>query len=312
MELLVALLGGVAITLTLVGMGLSRMAPSAVSDRLDRYGTRELPRTMEELELNESFYTRIIKPVITSASRIAIRLAPGRSVQQTEMKLARAGYPNGWSVADFWGVRGLAAVVAGGLPLFFFLMRGAGFSLRNLAIIGFMLLFGYFMPNTWLDRKVKARQHSARKALPDALDLMTVSVEAGLGFDAALQKVAEKWDNELARAFQRVTQEMRVGRTRREALRDMADRIDVDDVTSFIAAVLQADSLGVSMAKVLRIQSEQMRIRRRQRAEEQAQKAPIKMLFPMVFLIFPALFIVLLGPAAIILIDTFSGGGPGG
>ena len=312
MELLVALLGGAAVALTLVGLGLSRMAPSVVTDRLDRYGRREAPTTMEELELSESFYTRVIKPLITNISRVAIRLAPGRSVQQTELKLARAGYPNGWTVADFWGVRGLAAVVAGGLPLIFFLMRGAGLSPRNLGITLFMLLFGYFMPNTWLDRKVKARQHSARKALPDALDLMTVSVEAGLGFDAALQKVADKWDNELSRAFQRVGQEMRVGRTRREALRDMAERIDVDDVSAFIAAVLQADTLGVSMAKVLRIQSEQMRIRRRQRAEEQAQKAPIKMLFPMVFLIFPALFIVLLGPAVIILINTFGGGGPGG
>jgi tight adherence protein C len=138
---------------------------------------------------------------------------------------------------------------------------------------------------------------------------MTVSVEAGLAFDSAMQKVSDKWTNHLAKEFERCNHEMRVGRTRREVLRDMAERVGVDDLTAFVAAVLQADQLGVSISKVLRIQSEQMRMRRRQRAEESAQKAPIKMLFPMVFLIFPALFIVLLGPAVLQLMETFGGGG---
>ena len=139
------------------------------------------------------------------------------------------------------------------------------------------------------------------KTLPDALDLLTISVEAGLPFDGAMQRVAEKWDNELSKGFQRMLTEMRVGKSRRDALRDMSDRMDVPDVTSFVAALVQADTLGISIAKVLRIQSEQMRIKRRQRAEEKAQQAPIKMLIPMTFLIFPTILIVILGPAVLVL-----------
>jgi tight adherence protein C len=149
----------------------------------------------------------------------------------------------------------------------------------------------------FLSSMVRRRQEAIIKKFPDALDLMSICVDAGLTFDGAMSKVDEKWDDPLAREFGRVIQEMQLGKTRRQSLRDMADRIDVADVSSFIAAILQADQLGVSIGKVLRIQSEQMRIRRRQRAEEKAHQAPVKMLFPMVFLIFPSMFIVLLGPA---------------
>jgi tight adherence protein C len=144
---------------------------------------------------------------------------------------------------------------------------------------------------------IDRRKEAIIKKLPDALDLMTICVDAGLTFNAAMQKVDEKWDDPLAEEFGRVIYEMQLGKSRRQALRDMTDRMDVPDVTSFIAAILQADQLGVGIGKVLRIQAEQMRIRRRQRAEEKAQQAPVKMLFPMVFLIFPSIFIVLLGPA---------------
>jgi tight adherence protein C len=156
-----------------------------------------------------------------------------------------------------------------------------------------------------LGSKIRKRKKEIIKSLPDAMDLLTIAVEAGMGFDGAMQKVAEKWNNELSRGFSKVVQEMRLGVIRREALRNMSNNMDVPDVTSFVAAIIQADQLGVSIAKILRVQSEQMRIKRRQRAEEQANKAPIKMLFPMVFLIFPALFVVLLGPAVIILMETF-------
>jgi tight adherence protein C len=139
------------------------------------------------------------------------------------------------------------------------------------------------------------------------LDLLTISVEAGLAFDSALQRVAEKWDNELSREFRRVLTDVRLGRSRREALRDMAQRTGVEDVQTFTAAIIQAEQLGVSIGKILRVQADQMRIRRRQRAEEAAQKAPIKMLFPMVFLIFPSLFVVILGPAVPKLMDSLGG-----
>ncbi|MBA3533313.1 MAG: type II secretion system F family protein [Ardenticatenales bacterium] len=302
---------GLAVMMVISGMGVMRSAsPDTMADRLSTYGTREGVPSLEELELEDSFFDRVIRPAVQRFAKLIIRFAPHKTLKETELKLAKAGNPNGWRAADFFGLRGLGALIAAGVPLI--AMVAAGSPLTQVG--GGVLLFGalgFAMPGIWLDRIIKARQHEIQKALPDALDLMTVSVEAGLAFDSALQKVSEKWDNELARAFERVTKEMRIGRTRREAMREMSDRIDVDDVTAFVAAVLQADQLGVSMAKVLRIQSEQMRIRRRQRAEESAAKAPIKMLFPMVFLIFPSLFIVLLGPAVLILMDTFAGGGPG-
>ena len=140
--------------------------------------------------------------------------------------------------------------------------------------------------------------------MPDALDLLTICVEAGLGFDGAMQKVYEKWDNELSLAFGRVLKEIQLGKLRREALRDMSDRMGVGEMTSFVAAVTQSEQLGVSMAKVLRIQSDQMRIKRRQLAEEEAHKAPIKMLIPMAILIFPSICIVLMTPAVLMLLRS--------
>jgi tight adherence protein C len=155
------------------------------------------------------------------------------------------------------------------------------------------------LPSLYLSATISRRQDAIIKKFPDALDLMSICVDAGLPFDGSMARVNEKWDDPLADEFGRVIYEVQLGKSRRQALRDMADRMDVNDVSSFIAAILQAEHLGVSIGKVLRIQSEQMRIRRRQRAEEKAHQAPIKMLFPLVFLIFPSMFIVLLGPAAL-------------
>jgi tight adherence protein C len=169
-------------------------------------------------------------------------------------------------------------------------------------------LLGFQIPKTCLSSRITRRQKEIRKAMPDALDLLTICVEAGLGFDAAMQKVFEKWDNELARAFGRVIREIQLGKLRREALRDMANRLGVEEMTSFVAAVIQSEQLGVSMAHVLRIQSDQMRVRRRQMAEEEAHKAPIKMLIPMALLIFPSICIVLMTPAVIRLLRSGSSG----
>jgi tight adherence protein C len=179
---------------------------------------------------------------------------------------------------------------------------------RKLLVTGLFTLLGFYLPNLLLQSKIDRRQKSIRKSLPDALDLLTICVEAGLGFDGAMGKVSEKWDNELSLEFGRVLREIQLGKLRREALRDMAERIGIPEMTSFVAAIIQSEQLGVSMAKVLRIQADQMRMKRRQHAEEEAHKAPVKMLFPMVFLIFPALLIILLGPAGIMLIQTFGGG----
>jgi tight adherence protein C len=157
----------------------------------------------------------------------------------------------------------------------------------------------------WLKSKVNSRQKDIRLAMPDALDLLTICVEAGLGFDAAMSKVSEKWENQLSLAFTRAIREIQLGKLRREALKDMADRIGISEMTSFVAAIIQSEQLGVSMSKVLRIQSEQMRMKRRQRAEEEAHKAPVKMIIPMGLLIFPSILIILMTPALLRLSKTF-------
>jgi tight adherence protein C len=210
--------------------------------------------------------------------------------------LELAGNPRNMSAAEFTVLRGISTVFLGGL--FFLLMTRFGDdSSRRLLYTAIASLIGFFLPVLFLRSMIDRRKDAIIKQLPDALDLMTICVDAGLTFDAAMRKVDEKWDGPLPDEFGRVTYEMQLGKSRRQALRDMSDRIDVPDVTSFVASILQAEQLGVGIGKVLRIQSEQMRVRRRQRAEEKAHQAPVKMLFPMVFLIFPSMFVVLLGPA---------------
>lgn len=300
MELLLALLLGTSVMFVFAGLGLSAR-PSQVQARLQAYGTR--PRTLSEIELESPFTERIVLPILQGLAKFVARFTPQKSIEEVRHKLDLAGNPNNWTVGDFLGVRGLAAIVIGVLTLVGLFFGRTGLA-QLLLYTGIACFLGYYLPMFWLNFKIRARQHDIQMELPDALDLLTISVEAGLGFDAAVAKVVEKWDNELGRAFGRVNQEIRVGKLRRQALRDMAERAEVPDLSTFIAAIVQADQLGVSISKVLRIQSEQMRVKRRQRAEAEAARAPIKMLFPLVFLVFPALFIVLMGPAALIIMKT--------
>ena len=216
-----------------------------------------------------------------------------------QRQLDLAGNPYGWGVAQFMAMRVILTLLLGGLGFVLVLTAKNMTLMRRVLILAATVGIGYYFPILWLRMKIRNRQKEIVKALPDALDLLTICVEAGLGFDAAMAKVAEKWDNELSRAFARVLHEIQLGKLRREALRDMADRMDVPEVSTFVAAIIQAGQLGVSIAKVLRIQSDQMRVRRRQRAEELARAATLKILPPVVFLIFPAILIVLLGPAII-------------
>jgi len=294
-----AILGSVV--LLFVGVAAPRSSDQ-VMDRLAEYGGRTL--TLEEIELSQPFSQRIIKPILQGISQLLGRLTPQRNIEETRRKLELAGKPYGWGPAEFLGIRGLAGILLATLAFLLLTLTGQYLPKRFLATAVAGGLGFYVLPTLWLSSQIRRRQTEIVKALPDALDLLTISVEAGLGFDAALSKVAEKWENELSLAFNRVIQEIQMGKLRREALRDMADRMDVPDVSSFVAAIIQADQLGVSIAKVLRIQSEQMRIRRRQRAEEKAHQAPVKMLFPMVFLIFPALLVVLLGPAILVVMGS--------
>jgi tight adherence protein C len=286
-----------SVLLIVVGIASPRPADD-VEARLVEYGGR--PLTLEEIELSQPFSRRILVPMIDASGKFASRFTPQRTMEATRHKLEMAGNPNNWSPAQFVGVRGLAALLLGGLT-FALTMLSTVAPLQRILFVLVMILLGFMLPSIWLSRRIRRRQNEIVKTLPDAIDLLTISVEAGLPFDGAMQRVADKWDNEISRAFGRVLTELRIGKSRRDALRDMSDRADVPDVTSFVAALVQADQLGISIAKVLRIQSEQMRIKRRQRAEEKAHQAPVKMLIPMTFLIFPSIWIVIIGPAIIIL-----------
>ncbi len=286
---------GLAVILILIGLS-ARDPKEALQTRLAEYSAREQAATLEEIELSLPFSERVVAPVVRSMAEFVERFTPERTLEATRHKLDLAGNPRNWSASQFFASRALLAIVLGVLIFAVLAITGAENSTRLLLTVVFTLL-GFFLPALLLGSRIRSRQSNILKSLPDALDLLTVCVEAGLGFDQAMKKVAEKWDNEMSRAFTRVLQEIQVGIMRREAMRSMASRMEVTEVTSFVAAIIQAEVLGVSMTKILRIQADQMRTRRRQRAEEKAHQASIKMVIPMVFLIFPSIWVVLLGPA---------------
>lgn len=281
-----------------------RKSAQSLEERLNELAALGEPISLEELELSRPFSERVIKPMVEKVLEFAQNMTPQSHLESARQKLELAGIAHQVKPPHFVAARfGLALALGGGGV---FLATSAASSpvwQRILMPIGGTLL-GYFLPVLLLSSKIRRRQEDVLKALPDALDLLTICVEAGLGFDAAMSKVADKWDNELSLAFRRTVQEMQLGKLRREALRDMANSLDVSDVTSFVAAIIQADQLGVSMAKVMRIQSEQMRMKRRQRAEEKARQAPVKIMIPLVFFIFPTILIVLLGPAMLQIRDS--------
>ncbi len=294
-----AIVGVIIILIILIYLvvAFQRIENNALSDRINEYAAREEIASIEDIELSLSFNDRVIVPLMKRLSETVARYAPQAMLEQTQRQLEVSGKT--LSASEFW------LITIG--SFFFFSFIGwylSGPDNLLLFTLGGAVV-GFVMPRYWLTSAINRRKEGIIKKLPDALDLMTICVDAGLTFDGAMTKVKEKWDDPLSNEFGRVVYEMQLGKTRRQSLKDMSLRMDVPDVQSFIASVLQADQLGVSVGKVLRIQSEQMRMRRRQRAEEKAQQAPIKMLFPMVFLIFPSMFIVLLGPAGIRVYRTF-------
>jgi tight adherence protein C len=299
---LLGALGAVSFVFILIGMRSQKKAPAELEDRLNVFGMRE--GATEAAEKKESFTSRVIKPALKRWSQVLGQRSPGASLDRIRLKLNQAGNPSGLGPVEFIGLRYLLSGGLGGAMFLLFTVSGMG--LKTAMMIAVVTgILGFIMPNIWIDRKIKARRQEITKSLPDAIDLLTISVESGLGFDPALQRVAEKWDNALTREFARVLSEMRIGKAKKEALREMAQRADEDGLTTFVSSVIQADTLGVPITQVLRIQSEAMRLRRRQIAEEKAQKAPLKMLFPMVFLIFPAFYVVILGPAVPQVIEAF-------
>lgn len=256
-------------------------------------------KSLEEIELSQPFAERVIVPMMRRIGEFSARFTPQKAIQDTNRRMELAGNPWPIDAATFLAIRFILAVVFGGFLTAVILISPPSNANDNFMYIGGATFAGFYLPHLMLSSRITRRQTEIRKAMPDALDLLTICVEAGLGFDAAMSKVSEKWENELSLAFTRAIREVQLGKVRREALRDMADRLGIPEMTSFVAAIIQSEQLGVSMAKVLRIQSDQMRLKRRQRAEEEAHKAPVKMLIPMALLIFPSIMIIILTPAAI-------------
>jgi tight adherence protein C len=306
----VVIIGGAA---TLVVVGIRTASRSEERDplmeRLAEFTERGDVVSLEELELSQPFSERVIVPLLQSIGEFSSRFTPQKVVEDTEKKMELAGNPVRMDASTFLASRLIVAGLFGGFLTLIFIIspRTWGVGTMALVVILFTIL-GFSFPQLWLQSKINGRQREIRKAMPDAMDLLTVCVEAGLGFDAAMSKVAEKWENQLSLAFARSIREVQLGKTRRETLRDMADRIGIGEMTSFVAAIIQSEMLGVSLAKVLRIQSDQMRLKRRQLAEEEAHKAPIKMLLPMGLLIFPSIMIILMVPAVFQIMGVFGGG----
>lgn len=308
--IIAVLVVGIAIALTVIGLRNPQNSnDSDLLNRLNEFSARGETVDLSKLEMSAPFSERVIFPVARKLGEIAVRFTPQNALNSISKRLELAGSPPRMDPSLFLSLQFLIAGVFGGLLILVFSVGTLTWPLSRIVLL--VLVFtgiGFYFPQLSLTSRIKKRQKEIRKAMPDALDLLTICVEAGLGFDAALSKVSEKWETELSIAFARVIREIQLGKTRREALRDMAERIGLGELTSFVAAVIQSEQLGVSMAKVLRIQSDQMRVKRRQLAEEEAHKAPIKMLIPMGLLIFPSLMIVLLTPAALRLMGSVLGG----
>jgi tight adherence protein C len=302
--LLIILIGGGA--LVYIGIRAPQNSEdNLIQERLEEFLQKGEQVDLEKLEMSRPFTERVLYPIARKLGQAAAKFTPQNALNSIATQLERAGNPGRLDPTLFLALQFIALVFFGGVVLLVFSVGQTKMPFGRVLL--FSLLFGalgFFFPRLWLTSKITRRQKSIRRALPDALDLLTICVEAGLGFDAAMQKVSDKWETELSLAFARVIKEVQLGKLRRDALRDMSDKIGIPELTSFVAAVIQSEQLGVSLAKVLRIQSDQMRIKRRQHAEEEAHKAPVKMLIPMVLLIFPSLIIVLLTPAGLRLMNS--------
>ncbi|HEY8491031.1 MAG TPA: type II secretion system F family protein [Dehalococcoidia bacterium] len=293
-----------ATVVTLVTALSGRRQPSAL-ERLNVYrasaAAAELPP-----EVTDPFAERMVWPVLEGLADRLAALLPSSLLERLDEQLTRAGRP--------MGLRGLlllwtaSALALPAVILLALLVSGAALDSLGRILVVVTIGLGAAAPYVWLNGRVTRRQQAVVRSLPDALDMVTTCVEAGLGLDAALARVATRTQGPLAEELTRTLREINLGRQRREALRDLGDRTGVTDLQTFVNAIIQAEQMGVSVGQVLRVQSDQMRIKRRQRAEQQAYKAPVKMIFPLVLFIFPSLFVVILGPAAIEVFRTFSSG----
>jgi tight adherence protein C len=296
-------IGLVFLAIVLIGSALSTSTESGVTRSLAVLeAMTNAPKELNQ-ELEKSFGERVLAPLQNRAVGLGRRISGADTAERIRRKLDLAGNPAGWTVDRVLSGKVIGAVVGliGGLV--FQLMLGSP-AVRIIVVFG-ALVVGFFAPNLYLYQKGHERSERLQRDLPDAIDLLTISVESGLGFDAALQQVARNTEGPLAEELSRVMREMQIGQGRADALRAMGERTSVGDLRTFVGAMVQADSFGIPVAQVLRVQSAEMRVKRRQRAEEKAQQVPVKITIPLIFCILPTLFISVMGPAVLSIMDSF-------
>jgi tight adherence protein C len=300
--LLLALIAGLGVLMIFIGLARTPSTNTAamVQQRLSVYGGDAQAVSLEEMELQRPFSERFLRPAIERLGSLLSRSTPQKARQNLMNRLDLAGRPGNFTPEDFAAVRLVAAAVLGAIGLL------VGLLLQNTVYLAIALvagaILGYYLPVLWLKQKVDARRNEIQKGLPDAMDLLVIAVDAGLGFDAALARVTDKYKNALSDEFAKVLREVSLGRPRLEAMDEMGRSSGVEDLHNFIQAIIQSEQFGTGIGKILRIQADEMRRKRRQRAQEKAAQATLKMMLPMVGCIFPTLWIVLLGPAALILL----------
>ena len=305
-----ALIVGLGVLMVFVGLARTPTTNTAemVQQRLQVYGgggaVPDKPLSIDEIELQRSFSERFLRPAIERLGSIMSRSTPQKARQDLENRLELAGRPGNLTPTDFGAIRIVAAAILAAVGLLIGLLMGSPVN----AVIGLAVGagLGYYSPVMWLKQKVDSRRAQIQKGLPDAMDLLVIAVDAGLGFDAALARVTDKYKNALSDMFAKVLREVSLGRPRLEAMDEMGRSSGVDDLHNFIQAIIQSEQFGTGIGKILRIQADEMRRKRRQRAQEKAAQATLKMMLPMVGCIFPVLWIVLLGPAALILLKPRS------
>jgi tight adherence protein C len=300
--LILAIVVGLGILMIFIGLARTPSTNTAamVQQRLSVYGG-EKPLTLEEVELQRPFSERFLRPAIERLGSLMSRSTPQKARQDLMNKLDLAGRPGNLTPEDFAAVRIVAAAVTAAVGLLLGLLLANPIYLAISVAAGAIL--GFYLPTLWLKQKVDARRAEIQKGLPDAMDLLVIAVDAGLGFDAALARVTDKYKNALSDEFAKVLREVSLGRPRQEAMDEMGRSSGVEDLHNFIQAIIQSEQFGTGIGKILRIQADEMRRKRRQRAQEKAAQATLKMMLPMVGCIFPTLWIVLLGPAALILMQ---------
>src|SRR6202162_280524 len=309
-NLILAIAVGLGVLMIFYGLARTPSTNTAemVQKRLQVYGAGgtvpDKPLSLEEVELSRPFSERFLRPAIERLGNVMSRSTPQKARQDLDNRLELAGRPGNLTPADFGAIRLVSAAVLGAVGLLLgILMANSLYMVVGLALGA---ILGYYAPVLWLKQKVDARRAEIQKGLPDAMDLLVIAVDAGLGFDAALARVTDKYKNALSDEFAKVLREVSLGRPRLEAMDEMGRSSGVEDLHNFIQAIIQSEQFGTGIGKILRIQADEMRRKRRQRAQEKAAQATLKMMLPMVGCIFPTLWIVLLGPAALILMKPRS------